>query len=61
MTDSIPEPVIISAMGDTVYKGMAILAGMKLDLFTPLKDGPLTAYQIAASLGVEMVKLRPLL
>ncbi len=61
MTDSIPEPVIINAMGDTVYRGMAILAGMKLDLFTRLKDGPLTAYQIAALLGVEMVKLRPLL
>lgn len=61
MADSIPEPVIINAMGDTVYRGMAILAGMQLDLFTPLKDGPLSAGQIAASLGVEVVKLRPLL
>jgi SAM-dependent methyltransferase len=61
VTDSIPEPVIINGMGDTVYRGMAILAGMQLDLFTPLKDGPLSADQIAASLDVELVKLRPLL
>jgi hypothetical protein len=55
VTDSIPEPVIVDSMGPTVYRGMAVLAGMQLDLFTPLKDGPLSAVQIAASLGVEAV------
>ena len=61
MTDSIPEPVIIDGMGDTVFRGMSVLAGMQLDLFTPLKDGPLSADQLAASIGVCTAKLHPLL
>jgi SAM-dependent methyltransferase len=61
MKDSIPEPLIINSMGDGVYRGMAVVAGMQLDLFTPLRDGPLTADQIAASLGVGETRLRPLL
>jgi hypothetical protein len=38
-----------------------MLAGMQLDLFTPLKDGPMTAEQLAAALGVKAEKLSPLL
>ena len=38
-----------------------MLAACRLDLFTPLKDGALTAEQIAAAMGVEPTKLRPLL
>jgi hypothetical protein len=34
---------------------------MQLDLFTPLKDGPLTAAQLAQALGVRADKLQPLL
>ena len=30
----------------------AMLAGMQLDVFTPLKNGPMTAEQIAAATGV---------
>jgi len=38
-----------------------MLAGMQLDVFTPLKDGPLTAAQLAAVLGVNTEKLSRLL
>ena len=40
---------------------MAMLAGMKLDVFTPLKDGPLTSTEIAGTIGVNSAKLTPLL
>jgi SAM-dependent methyltransferase len=53
---------------DTVNKlrfaadaAFAMLAGMQLDLFTPLKDGPMTSEQIAAALGVGPARLRLLL
>ena len=61
MTDAMPEPVILDSLEDTVHRAMSVLAGMQLDLFTPLKDGPLSADQIAASIGVGATKLRPLL
>ena len=38
-----------------------MLAGMKLDLFTPLQNGPLRAEQLASKLGVNADKLGPLL
>jgi hypothetical protein len=38
-----------------------MLAGMKLDVFTPLKDGPLNAEQVASKLGVNAGKLGPLM
>jgi len=38
-----------------------MLAGMQLDVFTPLKDGPLTAVQLADVLGVNTEKLSRLL
>ena len=38
-----------------------MLAGMQLDVFTPLKDGAMTAEQLADSLGVKAEKLSPLL
>ena len=62
MTDSIPEPAIIdSVTGDMIFRATSVLAGMQLDLFTPLKDGPLSADQVAASIGVQTAKLHPLL
>lgn len=61
MTDSIPEPVILDSLFSMVFRAMSVLAGMQLDLFTPLKDGPLSADQIAASIGVRATRLRPLL
>ena len=38
-----------------------MLAGIQLDLFTPLEEGPLSAEEIAETLGVQATKLRPLL
>lgn len=38
-----------------------MLAGMQLDVFTPLSHGPLDAEGLAAALGVESAKLEPLL
>jgi hypothetical protein len=38
-----------------------MLAGMQLDVFTPLYDGPMSAEQLAAVLAVRVDKLRPLL
>ncbi len=61
MADAIPEPVILASLDVPVRRAMSILAGMQLDLFTPLKHGPLSADQIAASIGVQTAKLRPLL
>jgi len=48
-------------IGNVVYPAFAMLAGMQLDLFTPLKDGPMTAEQVAAAIGVGPTKLKPLL
>jgi SAM-dependent methyltransferase len=61
MTNLTPEPAILSSLADPIYRATAVLAGMQLDLFTPLKDGPLSADQIAEAIGVEMTKLRHLL
>lgn len=44
-----------------VYQSLAMVAGMELDVFTPLKDGPLDADTLAQSLGVQTAKLSPLL
>jgi predicted O-methyltransferase YrrM len=61
MTNSRSEPVILDSLEDMVFRAMSVLAGMQLDVFTPLKDGPLSADQIAASIGVGAARLRPLL
>ena len=44
-----------------VYPSMAMLAGMQLDVFTPLKDGPMSGARLAEALDVSQEKLRPLL
>ena len=61
MSTSSPQPDTIEKLGKAVYPSFAMLAGMKLDLFTPLKNGPMTAQQIADELGVRAAKLEPLL
>ncbi len=45
----------------SIFSPMAMLAGMQLDVFTPLKDGPLTGAEIAAAIDVKLAKLMPLL
>jgi hypothetical protein len=54
-------PKTIEALADAVYPSFAMLAGMELDLFTPLKDGPLTAAEIARAAGTDRAKTAPLL
>lgn len=61
MPQSPPQPETIARLFDAVYPSFAMLAGMELDLFTPLKDGPLTGEQLAGAIGVQAIKLKPLL
>ncbi len=63
MSSSVPVPPlsVITHHEFAVYPAMAMLAGMKLDVFTPLKDGPLTSTEIAGAIGVNSAKLVPLL
>jgi SAM-dependent methyltransferase len=56
-----PQPVILDSLDALVYRATNVLAGIELDLFTPLKNGPLTTAQIADAIGVEAARLRPLL
>jgi SAM-dependent methyltransferase len=44
-----------------VYRSMALVAGMELDLFTPLQSGPMDAATLAGMLRVQPGKLSPLL
>ena len=45
----------------SVFPSFAMLAGMQLDLFTPLQDGPMEANILSNFLGVKEDKLTPLL
>lgn len=56
-----PKPETINRLRFAVDAGFAMLAGMQLDLFTPLKAGPMTAEELAAALGVSPGRLRLLL
>jgi SAM-dependent methyltransferase len=55
------QPTTIQHLASAVYPSFAMLAGMQLDVFTPLKDGPLTAVQLADALRVNAAKLSRLL
>lgn len=61
MPQSPPQPKTIARLLDTVYPSFALLAGMELDLFTALKNGPLSVEYLADRLGVPGNKLSPLL
>jgi 2-hydroxy-4-(methylsulfanyl)butanoate S-methyltransferase len=54
-------PKLIETLADAVYPSFAMLAGMELDLFTPLGNGPLTAEQISAAAGTDRAKTTELL
>jgi hypothetical protein len=51
----------IEKIATSVYPPFALLAGMQLDLFTPLKNGPMSARQIAAAIEGDSTKLKALL
>jgi len=61
MEDSSPDPAAIDQLEWAVWPSFAMLAGMRLDLFTQLKNGPMTVEKIACAIGVRPDKLKPLL
>ena len=61
MSNSLSKPETVNKLRFAVDAGFAMLAAMQLDLFTPLKAGPMTAEQLAAALGVGPARLRLLL
>ena len=56
-----PRPDTINKLRFGADAAFAMLAGMQLDVFTPMKDGPMTAEQIADAIGVKPDRLRLLL
>src|SRR5690242_4100626 len=61
MEDEPLTPRRINQLRSEADAAFAMLAGMQLDLFTPLKNGPMTAEQIAAAIAVAPTRLRLLL
>ena len=61
MTSPAPRPDTIDKLQTAIYPSYALLAGAQLDLFTPLKDGPMSAEQIADAIGVRPTRLKALL
>ena len=59
--NSTVRPETITRLQESVDSALAMLAGMQLDVFTPLKGGPMTLEQVAEALGVRPIKLRPLM
>ena len=61
MSSSSPQAETMEKLINQAFPSFALLAGMQLDLFTPLKDGALSARQLADALGVGPTKLELLL
>ena len=55
------QPTTIQSIQDSVAPAFALLAGMQLDLFSPMADAELTAEELAARLGVDANRLSRLL
>ncbi len=55
------KPHIIEHQMIGVYTPFAMLAGMRLELFTHLSDSPNDVESLSGKLGVKASKLRPLL
>jgi hypothetical protein len=60
MENATPRPDTINALRFGVDASFAMLAGMQLDVFTPLQHGAMSAEQIAAAIGIAPTRL-PLL
>ncbi len=56
-----PKRDIFDKLADSPYPAFAFLAGVKLDVFTPLANGPQTPAELATVLDVDAEKLTPLL
>lgn len=61
MTGSDPRPTTLEELEGAVWPSFAMLAGIQLNLFTCLQDGPMGIEQIADAVGVRADKLKPLL
>jgi len=61
MENAIPRPDTVNKLRSAADAAFAMLAGMQLELFTPLKAGPKTAEDIAHTIGVAPTRLRLLL
>ena len=61
MTDPSLEPTTIIRHANAVFGPMAMLAGMELDLFSVLGDGPRSAPEIAAAIDADPDRLSLLL
>ena len=61
MTDAMTTPEITNRLESETYSGLAMLAGMQLDIFTPLENGAMTAEEIANKIGVGGAYLKRLL
>ncbi len=61
MTSKATRPETIERLEGTSFSALAMLAGMQLDVFSTLEDGPRTTDEVAAALGVGPIKLAPLL
>lgn len=55
------DPGKIDRLNHGLYPSLAMLAGMQLNVFSPLAEGPMTAGALADRLGVDAGKLEPLL
>ena len=58
---NLPPPSTILGHAYAIYRPLAMLAGMKLDVFSPLANGPMTAAELSKALGLRADKLSPLL
>jgi hypothetical protein len=58
MTSPPLRPETIEKLARGVYPSFAMVAGMQLDVFTPLKDGPIRVEDVAAALTMNSRKLR---
>jgi hypothetical protein len=61
MEFSEPQPANIEELEWAVWPSFGLLAVVRLDLFTALKDGPMSVGQIADHLSVRADKFKPLL
>ena len=61
MESPVPRPETINKLRFAADAAFAMLAGMQLDVFTPLQAGPKTAEEIAHAIGVGPARLRLLL
>jgi hypothetical protein len=61
METPIPQPDTVDKLRFAADAALAMLAGMQLDVFTPLQAGPKTAEEIAHAIGVGPARLRLLL